>query len=60
MTIYPSLLPPNNKSTTMLSSNESIISVSKNPNNQLVEEIDNLITFLKQFKVSSVMTWQNS
>ena len=60
MTIYPSLLPPNNKSTTMLSSNESIISVSKIPNNQLVEEIDNLITFLKQFKVSSVMTWQNS
>jgi len=60
MTIYPSLLPPDNKSTTMLSSNESIISVSKNPNNQLVEEIDNLITFLKQFKVSSVMTWQNS
>ena len=60
MTIYPSLLPPNNKSTTMLSSNESIISVSKIPNNQLVEEIDNLIIFLKQFKVSSVMTWQNS
>ena len=30
---------------------ESMISAMENPNNQIIKEIDNLITFLKQFKV---------
>jgi len=34
----------------MLSNNESIILAMENPNNQIIEEIDNLIIFLKQFK----------
>jgi len=34
----------------MLSNDESMISAMKNPNNQIIEEIDNLIMFLKQFK----------
>jgi len=38
---------PNDKSTTILSSNESMVSASKNPNIQLSEEINNLITSLK-------------
>ena len=41
------LLLPDNKSTTTLSNNKSMISVSKNPNNQLAKKIDNLIIFLK-------------
>ena len=48
--------PPNNKSTTTLSSNESMVSASKNPNIQLSKEVDNLITFLKQFKAPSNVT----
>jgi len=43
--------PPNNKSTTMSLNDESMISAMENPNNQIIKEIDNLITFLKQFKV---------
>jgi len=27
-----------------------MISAMENPNNQIIEEIDNLVTFLKQFK----------
>jgi len=44
--IHPSP-PPDDKSTTTLSRNESMVSASKNPNIQLSEEIDNLITSLK-------------
>jgi len=29
---------------------ESMISAMENPNNQIIEEINNLVTFLKQFK----------
>jgi len=39
--------PPDNKTTTILSSNKSIVLASKNPNIQLSEEVNNLITFLK-------------
>ena len=39
--------PPNDKSTTTLLSNESMASASENPNTQLLEEINNLITSLK-------------
>ena len=39
--------PPDDKSTTTLSSNESMVLASENPNIQLSEEIDNLITSLK-------------
>ena len=42
--------PPNDKSTTMSSNDESIILAIENPNNQIIEEIDNLIMFLKWFK----------
>jgi len=48
--------PPPNKSTTTLSSNKSMALASENPNTQLSEEIDNLITSLKQFKVPSNVT----
>jgi len=48
--------PPDDKSTTTLSSNESIVSASENPNTQLSEEIDNLITSLKRFKALSNVT----
>jgi len=43
----PSSPPPDNKSTTASSNDESIISVTENPNNQIVEKIDNFVTFLK-------------
>jgi len=33
-----------------------MISAIENPNNQIVKEIDNLITFLKQFKVLNNVT----
>ena len=49
--IWPSLPPPNNKFTTMSSNDESMISAMENPNNQIIEEIDNLIMCLKWFKV---------
>ena len=49
-------LPPNDKSTTTLSSNKSMASASENPNTQLLEEIDNLITNLKRFKAPSNVT----
>jgi len=42
--------PPDDKSTTVSSNDESMISATENPNNQIIEEIDNLIAFLKQFK----------
>jgi len=48
--IWPSPPPHNDKSTTTFSSNESMASAAKNPNIQLSEEVDNLITYLKQFK----------
>ena len=46
----PFLPPPDDKSTTVLSNDESMILATKNPNNQIIEEIDNLIAFLKRFK----------
>ena len=48
--------PLDDKSTTTLSSNELMVSASKNPNIQLSEEIDDLITCLKQFKALSNIT----
>jgi len=45
--ICPFLPPSNKKSITTLSSNESMVSASKNSNIQLLEKVDNLITFLK-------------
>ena len=36
---------------TVSSNDESMISATENPNNQIIEEIDNLIAFLKRFKV---------
>ena len=48
--------PPDDKSTTTLSSNESMVLASENPNIQLSEEIDNLITSLKWFKAPSNVT----
>jgi len=42
--------PPDNKSTTVSSNDESMILAMENPNNQIIEEINNLVTFLKQFK----------
>ena len=41
------LPPPNDKSTTVSSNNESMILATENPNNQIIEEIDNFIAFLK-------------
>jgi len=38
----------------MSSNDESMISAMENSNNQIIEEIDNLITFLKQFKAPFV------
>jgi len=48
--IHPSPPLPNDKSTTVSSNDESMILVTENPNNQIIEEINNLITFLKRFK----------
>jgi len=45
--IHLSPPPHNEKSTTTLSSNKLIVSASENPNIQLSEEINNLITCLK-------------
>jgi len=45
--IQSSPLPSNDKSTTMSSNDESMILAIENPNNQIIEEIDNLIMFLK-------------
>ena len=44
------------KSTTTLSSNKSMVLASENPNIQLSEEINNLITSLKWFKAPSNIT----
>jgi len=33
-----------------------MISATENPNNQIVEEIDNLVTFLKRFKAPNNVT----
>jgi len=33
-----------------------MISATRNPNNQIVEEIDNLVIFLKQFKAPNNVT----
>jgi len=54
--IHLSLPLLDNKSTTVSSSNESMVSASENPNIQLSEEIDNLITCLKRFKALSNVT----
>ena len=48
--------PLNDKSTATLLSNESMASASENPNTQLLEEINNLITSLKWFKAPSNVT----
>ena len=48
--IHPSPPLPNDKSTTVSSNNESMILATENPNNQIIEEIDNFIAFLKWFK----------
>jgi len=54
--IWPSPPSHNDKSTTTFSSNESMASAAKNPNIQLSEEVDNLITCLKQFKAPPKFT----
>ena len=48
--ICPSSPLSDDKSTTVSSNDESMISATENPNNQIIEEINNLIAFLKQFK----------
>jgi len=54
--IQPSPPPHDNGSATASSSNESMVSASEKPNIQLLEKIDNLITFLKRFKVPNNVT----